>query len=72
MLPLGVSQTIVWGEEDVVVPPSLGRSYVQQARASGDHVEYLGFPNAGHFDIASPHEATWIGIRARILELLGR
>jgi pimeloyl-ACP methyl ester carboxylesterase len=71
MLPLGIRQTIVWGSRDTVVPEALGTAYVAKARRSGDRVEMLSFPAAGHFEIASPLEDTWPRLRSKIISALG-
>ena len=71
MLPLTVPQTLVWGERDTVVPPSLGKAYVAAARHAGGVVDYLGFPKAGHFEIASPAQPSWPLIEARVKAALG-
>jgi acetyl esterase/lipase len=70
LLPLGVAQTMVWGERDNVVPIALGRTYVATAKRAGDPVEFLSFPEAGHFEIASPLSSTWPRLNALILKAL--
>lgn len=72
MLPLGVKQTIVWGSRDSVVPEAMGIAYAAKARRSGDHVEMVSFPAAGHFEIASPLDQTWPTIRSKIIRALGQ
>jgi acetyl esterase/lipase len=70
LLPLGVRQTIVWGERDNVVPIALGRTYLAKAKRAGDPIDFLAFPKAGHFEIASPRSPTWPQLNARIVKAL--
>jgi acetyl esterase/lipase len=54
LLPLGVPQTLLFGDEDKMVPGRLFTLYVQQAKAKGDRVEVINVPNTGHFDFLMP------------------
>jgi acetyl esterase/lipase len=57
MLPLAVPQLIVHGTVDDVVPIAMSRAYERAARASGDEIELLEIPDAGHMDMLEPSGA---------------
>ena len=44
MLPLGVPQILVWGQQDDIAPISLGETYTQTAKHSGDHARLVTIP----------------------------
>lgn len=66
LLPLGVPQWFVQGAEDPIVPVSLVRTYVVQARQAGDRVELLEHAGAEHFDPAVPDSMAWDQTRAAV------
>jgi acetyl esterase/lipase len=72
MLPLGVPQILVWGQRDDIAPISLGETYTQTAKHSGDHARLVTLPEGGHFEIASPFSATWPAVENEILSLLAK
>jgi len=72
MLPLGVPQRLFWGRKDDIAPISLGERYTETAEQAGDPVRLVSFPEAGHFEIASPLSAHWPSVESEILSLLAR
>lgn len=70
LLPLGVSQLLVIGSEDRVMPERSRDAYVAAARQAGDQVELLMAPGAGHFEVIAPTSTVWPAIRGRIVSLL--
>jgi acetyl esterase/lipase len=54
LLPLGIKQLIIHGAKDDVLPVGLSRSYTAAAQASGDVVEFVEVPDAGHMDFVNP------------------
>jgi acetyl esterase/lipase len=70
LLPMGVPQLIAFGELDSIVSASLDRAYASAAAASGDRVETVDLPYAGHFDLIDPNSAAWQQVRQKILALL--
>jgi pimeloyl-ACP methyl ester carboxylesterase len=66
-LPLGVPTLLAQGLDDPIVPLMQAESFLQDARAAGDHTQMLELPDAGHFDLIHPRTAAW---RA-ILDTLG-
>lgn len=59
LLPLRVRQLVVSGAHDPIVPPRFGDAYASAARRSGDAVEEITFPDAGHFELIDPGSSAW-------------
>jgi acetyl esterase/lipase len=71
LLPLGVSQLLVHGGRDDVVPPSQSRDYTAAAREAGDDVELVELAGADHFDVIEPTHASWEMVVAWVSHRLG-
>lgn len=54
LLPLGIAQLIVHGAKDQALPIDLARRYASTAQASGDRVDFVELPDAGHMDFLDP------------------
>jgi acetyl esterase/lipase len=72
MLPLGVMQTVVWGERDDIAPISLGENYVKAAKQRNENVSLLKFEGIGHFEIATPFPPSWPLVEKEILRMLSK
>jgi acetyl esterase/lipase len=59
MLPLGVPQLLVHGEEDDTVPVAMSRAYHAAAVAAGDVVSLVTLPGVGHFEHLDPASDAW-------------
>jgi acetyl esterase/lipase len=59
MLPLGVPQLLVHGEEDDTVPVAMSRAYHAAAVAAGDDVSLVTLPGVGHFEHLDPASDAW-------------
>jgi acetyl esterase/lipase len=59
LLPLGVPQLLVHGEDDAIVPVSMSRSYHEAAVAAGDPAELVVLPGVGHFEHLDPSSSAW-------------
>ena len=70
MLPLGVDQLLVFGEEDGIVPPAHGRAWRRLAEAAGDRVEVQVVPGAGHFEVVAPWTTPWTDVGLAIRSFL--
>jgi acetyl esterase/lipase len=70
MLPLGISQVLIWGDRDDILPLSIGEAYAAAARAAGDPVLLIVFPGLGHFETASPLSPCWPVVRSAVECLL--
>jgi acetyl esterase/lipase len=69
LLPLGVRQTVVSGDLDLVVPPVFGAYYLAMATKAGDTAEGVVIPRAGHFDLIDPLSDGWKRVEPLIDEL---
>ena len=59
LLPLGVPQDLVNGENDRIIPMRLGTGYEAQARAKGDRVALHRIDQTGHVELIAPESAAW-------------
>lgn len=59
LLPLGVTQHLVNGENDRIIPMRLGTGYEALARAKGDAVTLHRIPATGHVELVAPESAAW-------------
>jgi acetyl esterase/lipase len=59
LLPLGLPQLLVHGEEDAVVPVSIARGYAAAARAAGDAVDLVTLTGVRHFEHLDPASSAW-------------
>lgn len=54
LLPIGVPQLILHGEEDEVLSAATSQRYAETARAAGDVVTFTSLRKAGHMDFLDP------------------
>ena len=59
LLPLGVPQLLVHGENDATVPVALSRDYQAAAVEAGDAVDLVTLPGVGHFEHLDPSSGAW-------------
>ena len=59
LLPLGVAQDLVNGQEDKIIPLRMGTDYVAAARAKGDSAELHIVEQTGHVELVAPETAAW-------------
>ena len=70
MVPFGVTQMLVIGEHDSIVPKSQADGFVDAARQMGDSVEVTTILGAGHFELVDPSLGGFEIIRGAVLEAL--
>jgi acetyl esterase/lipase len=70
LLPLGVSQQILHGREDRIVPIGLSERYVEAARGKGDAARLLVLAGAGHFDLIAPTSKAWPSVERAVRKLV--
>lgn len=70
LLPLGVDQALVNGEDDRIIPRRLATGYVDEARAAGDQVTLTLVPHSGHVELIAPDSAAWAAAKRQILGVL--
>ncbi|MFC7432533.1 MULTISPECIES: alpha/beta hydrolase family protein [unclassified Agrococcus] len=71
MVPLGVPQLVVTGDQDVTVPPSQSESYAATAIAAGDDVRLEVVEGEEHFAHLDPGSASWAVVKAWVEEVVG-
>ena len=71
MVPLGVPQLIVTGDEDVTVPPSQSETYADAAIAAGDDVLLEIVAGEEHFAHLDPTSRSWAVVKAWVDEVVG-
>ena len=71
LLPLGVRQLAVHGDQDVPVPIDQSRAYVADARSAGDEIELVEVAGADHFDVIDTQHVAWAAVVERLPELFG-
>jgi acetyl esterase/lipase len=70
LLPLGLPQILVQGDEDDQIPPALPARWAQAAKRQGDPVDIKIVPGADHFDVVDPQSNAWPVTRDALLRLL--
>ena len=68
LLPLGVPQILIVGEEDLDILNYLP-DYLDAASAAGDDAKLIVLPDAGHFEIVSVRSAAWRDVRQAVVDL---
>jgi len=69
LLPLGIPQVLVLGVHEEFVPLPDAQAYTRAATQAGDSVRLVIIPDAGHFELASPHASTWPHVESAIRAL---
>jgi len=66
LLPIGIPQDLVNGENDRIIPMRLGSSYVEQASKAGDKVVLHRIAATGHVELIAPETKAWAKARTLI------
>ncbi len=59
LLPLGVPHHHIVGADDQIVPAAYVADFVAAAQRAGDPTALIVAPECGHFELTTPHSATW-------------
>jgi acetyl esterase/lipase len=70
LLPLGVPQIFINGEDETVSPPEQVSQFVDAAMLAGDRAVLRVVPGAGHHECNSPDSVAWPYVRDAVRELL--
>jgi pimeloyl-ACP methyl ester carboxylesterase len=70
LLPLGVKQILITGDNDTAVPPELGQEYVVKATQSGDDATFILVKDAGHFEVIAPGSKAWPMVEEAVMSEL--
>lgn len=69
LLPLGVKQVLIHGDEDDRVPVAMSEAYAGAAADAGDQVVYHELSGVGHFEILDPDGEPWRVTAAELAEV---
>lgn len=69
-LPFGVSQRLIHGELDDIVPIEVAARHQIRAASLGDDCRLIRLPGAGHFEAIDPRSKEWSIVEHTIIELL--
>lgn len=72
LLPIGVPQLLLTGEDDYAVPPAHGEAYAALAATKGEEATHHVIPRASHFEIVAPWTEPWKQAWGLILPFLDR
>jgi acetyl esterase/lipase len=70
MVPFGITQTLIVGELDPIVPGSQATSFAEAARRTGDEVSVIEISGAGHFELVDPANPAFETVRSSVLKAL--
>jgi acetyl esterase/lipase len=71
LLPLGVSQRLIHGRGDTIVPFEIAERYAEAAQAKGDDAKLIAL-DGGHFEPVDPETAQWAAASAEILQMVAQ
>lgn len=69
--PLGVSQVLVSGEKDPIVPLDHVKTYFTAAQNAGDPIRLVTGKKAGHFELIAPGSRIWRKVEKAVVTLMG-
>jgi acetyl esterase/lipase len=70
LVPLGVVQRVLHGNNDDIVPLEISRRYVAAAKKSGDDSKLIEVAGAGHFELIDPRSSAWPVVKEAVIELV--
>ena len=69
LLPTGIRQVLIVGEDDGVMPQKSRTAYQAAATKAGDRIEVMEVPG-GHFEVIAPTTDAGRAVRRKVLELM--
>lgn len=70
LVPFGITQILVIGELDPIVPKAQATSFVEAALQMGDRVQVVEIAGAGHFELVDPAHASFQSVGEAVLACL--
>jgi acetyl esterase/lipase len=70
LLPLGVKQIVITGNQDIYVPAELGEAYVNEAKERGDNAEFIVVKDVAHFELIVPGSKAWPVVNEAVERLM--
>lgn len=72
LLPIGVPQDHITGQQDRIIPQKLTRDFVAKARGAGDQVTIAEPDRTGHVELIAPESAAWALAKQHIMKAFAR
>jgi acetyl esterase/lipase len=72
LAPIGVTQILINGRQDRIIPVAYAYDYEKKMRAAGDQVKVRMIDRTGHVELISPETAAWAAAVEEIEAALGR
>ena len=70
LLPLGVTQVLIHGTDDMNVPYEIATRYHAAAQSRGDPVSLVSLHRAGHFECVDPNTREWSAVQAAVAQAI--
>ena len=70
LLPMGVTQVLIHGSRDQIVPANFSKDYATAARTKGDDARMTIIEEADHFELIAPHSSAWPAVVESVSTLL--
>ena len=58
-----------YGTADDAVPYAISKTYAENKKKSGEHVELITLPKTGHFEIVDPSSTAWKQVENAFISL---
>lgn len=71
LLPLGIPQIVIHGNQDEEVPVEMSRAYAVAARAAGDIVSLRELDGVDHLSLIDPRSTAWAAVVSELQGLAG-
>ena len=72
LLPLGVAQDLVNGQDDKIIPLRMGTDYVAAARGKGDRAALHIVAQTGHVELIAPETGAWATTKSLVREAFAK
>lgn len=70
LLPIGVTQKIIQGGADNIIPMAMATEYVEAAKKKNDAVELIALKDADHFQLVDPKSPAWPAVLEAVKSLV--
>jgi acetyl esterase/lipase len=70
LLPLGVTQILIYGTDDTIVPAHFGKEYVANADKKGESVKLIIVDKAAHHEYMVPYSTAWPAVKEAVFSLI--
>jgi len=70
LLPIGVTQKIIQGGADNIIPMAMATEYVEAAKKKNDDAELIALKDADHFQLVDPKSPAWAAVQEAVLALV--